>query len=314
MNLINSIQEIQKYIVVSSSFDFDRAKPYIRKAQNKYIIPLISKGEYDYFIAEKNDVLESKRIVRELIEEACVNLAFHLGFSSLAVHFTNYGIVHTELQEVKQSEWAEKRDLHRSFIRDGNQALDDALREMEYYLDCFPHWRKSPSFTVLNESFNKHTGDFQKWFNIGNSRQTFLALKPAIREIKERYFLPMLGEGTIELIKAKTTNTVIYRALELCQKAEVALTIANATKTGIFEIEEAGMFLSRESLPWERSKKHLASNKFDQLSDQKQRAGEEYLKKLKRLISENLTLFPNYEFKPNSLKTKLIKKRSGLAI
>ena len=315
MNLINSTQEIQKYVTVSSSFDFERANPYIRKAERKYIIPLISKREYTYFIANKEDSLNSKRVVRELIEEACVNLAFHLGFSALAVHFTNYGVVQTDLQDARQSDWAEKRDLHRSFIRDGNQALDEALKEMEYYLDYFPFWRSSSSFTMLNESFNKHTDDFQQWANIGGSRQTFLALKPTVREVGERYFLPMLGQATIDLIKARTTHPTLSRALELCQKAEAALTIASVAKTGHFEFTETGMFLTGEVLPWEKPyKKEKDLKKFDQLSEQKQKAGEEYLKKLKRLISENLTLFPNCELIPNSLETKLIKKKSGLAI
>ena len=314
MNLINSTEDIQKYITVSSSFDFDRALPYIRKAERKYIIPLINKNEYKYFIETENDTSESKEIVRELIEEACVNLAFHLGFAALIVHITNYGVTNTDLKDTKQSDWSEKRDLHRSFIRDGNQALDDALKEMETYIDEFLSWRSSKSFTVLNEHFNRHTDDFQQWYNIHSSRQTFLALRPTIREIKEQYFLPLLGEDTIAHIKNRTSNIIVSRALELCQKAEAAFTIANIAKTGTFEVTETGFFLRWETLPWEKAYKDVDLKKLDRLCKQKQTAGEEYLKKLKTLIEENLTEFPDYIPDVKSSEIQIIKKKSGLAI
>lgn len=312
--LINSTEEIQNHVTVLSSFDFDRAKPYIRKAERNYIIPLISEEEYQYFIDNQSDDLSSKKKVRELIEEATVNLAFHLGFSVLKVHIGNYGITDTDVDEAKQSSWADKRDLQRTFIRDGNKALDDALKTMENYFDEFPHWRASNSFTVLNEHFNRHTDDFQLWFNIHNSRQTFLALRPTIREVHEKYFLPLLGDSTINLIKTRTTNTVITRALELCQKAEAAHTIAEIAKTGTFEVTETGFLLRWETLPWEKAYKDVDLKKLDRLSKAKETAGEEYLKKLKKLIEENMTLFPDYTIQTKTSGIQIIKTKSGLAI
>lgn len=316
MSLVKTTEQIQEYITVASGFDYDRAAPWIRKAERKYIVPLIGKADYNYFIENEatEEEEDSKKIIRKLLEEASINLAFHLGFAQLFKHISNYGITTTDLKDVKQSDWSEKRDLHRSYIRDGNEALDEALKEMEFYLDAFPNWRTSPSFTMLNETFCKHTDDFQKWFNIYNSRRTFLAFKPDIREITEQYFYPWLNLDTISQIKTASTNPVIVRALELAQKAEVALTIAKISKTGKFEVTETGFFLRWEALAHEKAYKDVNFKVLDRLSSLKQVAGEEYLKKLKNYIEENLNVFTNYVVETTTQTSSIIKKKSGLAI
>ena len=314
MSLVKTTNQIQKYITVTAGFDYDRAKPWLKKAERKYITPLIGKEEYQYFIDNETDILDSKKAVRELLEEATVNLAFHLGFAQLFNHISNYGVTQTDLENTKQSNWSEKRDVHRSFIRDGNEALDEALKEMEFYLDDFPDWRNSKSFTYLNESFNKHTDDFQKWFNIHNSRQTFLALKPTIREVSEQYFYPWLNSETILKIKTASSNEIVLRALELSQKAEVALTIAKISKTGTFEITETGFFLRWETLPHEKAYKDVDLKRLNKLSATKQVAGEEYLKKLKNHIEKHASVFTNYKIEVITQTSSILKKKSGLAI
>lgn len=314
MSLVKTTEQIQEYITVSYGFDYDRAKPWIVKAERKYIVPLIGKEEYKYFIDNETDTLDSKKAVRKLLEEATINLAFHLGFSQLFNHISNYGVTKPDLEKTKQSDWSDKRDLHRSFIRDGNEALDEALKEMEFYLDDFPDWRTSDSFTVLNETFNKHTDDFQKWFNIHKSRRTFLAFKPDIREVTEQYFYPWLNSDTIIQIKTASTNPIIVRALELAQKAEVALTIAKISKTGKFEVTETGFFLRWEALAHEKAYKDVNFKVLDRLSSLKQVAGEEYLKLLKIHIEDNLDVFTNYIIETTTQTSSIIKKKSGLAI
>jgi hypothetical protein len=317
MSLVTTTEQIQDYIAVSSNFDFDRVKPYIAKAERKYIVPLIGKTEYEYFIDGEIDTeteSEGKKIVRKLLEEATTNLAFHLGFATLFVHISNTGVTNDQTDNAKQSDWHHKVDLHRSFIRDGNEALDEALKEMEFYLDDFQDWSDSSSFTILNESFNKHTDDFQKWFNIHNSRQTFLALKPTIREVSEQYFFPWLDSDTITQIKSSSSDQVVKRALELAQKAEVALTVAKIAKTGTFQVTDTGFFLRWEALPHEKAYKDVDSKKLNMLCDSKQTAGEEYLKKLKTHIEANPDTFSDYTVPTSTTQNSIIKKKSGLAI
>ncbi len=312
MSLINTRLELQEYVNVTSNFDFELVKPFIKRVERKYIIPTISKNEYDSLLATTitdTEVLE----VKNLLAEASANLAFHLGFAQLIVHVTNYGVVQTDLEKTKQVDWATKRDLHRTYVTAGFEALDEALKAMEFYLDKFPDWRDSEAFTIFDENFNKRTDEFQKHFNISNSRKTFLALKPIIREVEEQYFLPMLGQVTMNLIKKKSVNKILARALELAQKAEVALTISKSVDSGAFIMTGSSAIYKWEQLPWEKSSE-FSEERLEKLRDAKQKSGEEYLKKLKTLLVNNPDTFPDYKTKNSSPSQNIIKLKSGLAL
>jgi hypothetical protein len=67
-------------------------------------------------------------------------------------------------------------------------------------------------------------------------------------------------------------------------------------------------------LPWEKAYKDVDLKKLDRLSKSKEAAGEEYLKKLKKLIEDNITLFPDYTIQTKTSGIQIIKTKSGLAI
>ncbi|WP_281991396.1 DUF6712 family protein [Aquimarina aggregata] len=312
MNLVNDTIELQEHVNVSHKFDFDLAKPFIKRVERKYIIPNTSQKEYDRLLSDTitdADVLK----VKTLLAEASSNLAFHLGFTQLVVHVTNYGAVQTDLENTKAVDWATRRDLQRTYVQAGFEALDDALKAMELYLDKFPDWRDSGAFTIFDENFNKRTDEFQRHFNISNSRKTFIALKPIIREVEEQYFLPMLGKETMGLIKNRSTIPVLMRALDLAQKAEVALTIAKSVDSGAFIMTGSSAIYRWEQLPWEKSNEY-SDERIEKLREAKQNAGEEYLKKLKTLLQENPEVFPNYISNVSNTSGNVLKLKSGLAL
>lgn len=310
MNLVNNTEELQEYVNVVYNYDFEKARPFIKRAERKYIIPNISRGTYQSILqgSEDPDIKE----VRNLLAEASANLGFHLGFSQLSVDITNYGTMETDLEKTKSVDWATKRDLQREFVSAGFEALDEALKMMELFVDKFPIWRDSDAYTVFNENFNKRTDEFHKYFNINNSRKTFVALKPIIREVEEQYFLPMLGTRVMELIKRRSSDFYLARALELCQMAEVALTIAKSVDSGAFIMTGSSAMYRWEQLPWEKTAPY-SDDRLEKLKATKQKAGEEYLKKLKKLITDNPNTFPFFEETKHQPK-RILKLKSGLSI
>ncbi|TSE02602.1 hypothetical protein FOF46_30735 [Aquimarina algiphila] len=312
MNLVNNRLELQEYVNVTWNFDFDKALPFIKRAERKYIIPNIGKEEYTTILnhdGSDSDIAE----VKYLLAEASANLAFHLGFSQLCVHITNYGTKQTELEDTKSIDWATKRDLQRGFTDTGFEAIDEALKAMEYYVDKFPDWRDSAAYSVFNEHFNKRTDEFQQHFNISSSRKTFIALKPIVRKIEEQYFLPMLGEEAMNLIKTRTMDPVLSRALDLCQKAEVALTIAKSVDSGAFVMTGSSAMYIWEQLPWEKTSEY-SDERLHKLKDSQQKDGEEYLKKLNALLVKHPDVFPIPQRESKPANKNIIKLKSGLGL
>ncbi len=311
MNLVNTTEEVEEHARVLK-LEFNTIKPFIKRVERKYIIPHIGTETYAELL--KDDVLDTdQKNTKALLQEAIVNLSFYIGFAQLTTNFTDYSLSFIETDNTKPVDWATKRDLQKTYFDTGFDALDEALKMMEHYVDKFPYWRDSESYTVFNEHFTKRTDEFQRHFNIGNSRKTFIALKPIMREVEEQYFLPMLGKKTITHIATKTANPIISRALDLCQKAEIAFSISKSVTTGSYLFDGESAKYIWERLPWEKETIPNTET-LTTLSKNKHAAGKAYLIKLQTFIENNLEYFPDYipKEKTNTSKTFLLK--SGLAI
>lgn len=309
--IVNTTQDLYKHVNVNSTYDFSKAAPFIRRAERKYLIPTIGKETYTALQSasiEDPDVLQ----VKFLLAEASSNLGFHLGFTQLCIDLTNYGATEADLEHAKTLDWATKRDLQRDLVTAGFEALDEALKEMEYYVDKFPEWRDSEAYSVFKEHFNRRTDEFQQEFDIHYSRKTFIALKPTVREVHEHYFLPMLGSDLVDKIKERTVHPLWSRALELCQKAEVSLTIAKSVDSGAFMMTGSSAMYKWEQLPWEKTESY-SSHRLAELKKSKQQAGEEYLKKLHDLLLKHPDIF-SYENSTEKKSNNIIKLTSGLVL
>lgn len=309
MNLLNSTEELRNYVDVVPDFDFSRALLFIRRVERKYIVPLIGRETYNLLL-DRNITDTDILLVKEIVAEASANLAFYVGFAQLNIFVGAGGFLQSDFEQVKQSDWAGKRDLQRSYATTGFDALEETLKLLEEYLDKFPEWRTSPAFTLFDEHFNRSATEFTKRVEISGSRRTFLALKPTLRQIKEQYFLPILGENIITLIKTRTVDKVITRALELAQFAEASLAIAAAVDNGAFTISGSSILYKWEQLPWEKTVIY-DSERLAAFKKYYQNAGENYLKLLKEHLKAHPDVF-GVEEKEKGFSTSILKLRSGL--
>ena len=314
MRLINNIADLKRHIIVSATFDFAKVLPFAKRVERKIILDLIGQDQYDSivvhtFIPENTAPINQ---VKELFEEAVANYSLLLAMPTINILITNSGTKTSENKEAVNADWKDKRDLNRSLLKTYNEALDDAFQIMEENVTDFPDWRDSKYYTVFKDLLVQQTMTFNDHFSIQKNRQTFCALKPYIREVEDQYFKAMLGTETLALIKAKSEITIINQAQELAQKACVAFTVSKAAITGTFAFTDSSFVIASDQLPWEKQSE-LSKEDRNDLKKDRQLAGEEYLKSLKKLVVANPTLFPAYQDKVEiGITAKIIKKKSGL--
>lgn len=314
-NLIDTIGKLQAHITVSGTFDFDLVLPYCKRAERKFIVPEVFYDQYIVFtehdlVEESNEPID--RVVL-LLQEASANFGLLLAVPFLNLQITNYGLKTTKTTQSENADWKDIRDLKRYLLETANEALDDALQIMEDNATDFSDWKNSEVFTYFKSSLVRHTREFQEGFDICNNRKTFRSLKNYMKEVEEQYFLPMLGKPTLNLIKEVSANETMIRVQELCRLGMVALTVAKVAVTGKFSFTATSFIIKTDELPWEKSKIELTPENQENLRKDRQNAGQEYLKKIKKTILENPTLFPDYvddEEKP--ISTKIINKKSHL--
>lgn len=309
-NLINSTEDLRQYLDVSKHFDFEKILIYIKRVERKYVQRLVGREQYTILCADVSTEGEIFK-VREVFREAVANYGLVMHLPILNSKVTNTGTRTSENDQSRSSDWKEVRDLMRTCLSAAYEAVDEALELMEAKPESFSAWVDSPAYTVFSEMFVKQTGEFNELFFINNSRVTFLALRPIMKEMQERYLQPLLKECYPVLLSGTAEGT--KKAREYAQKAIVALTIATVAETGSFLFTATGLFRYAEELPWERYGNALSDEQLEKLRCSRQNAGEEYLKKLKAELKANPQVFPCYTDTENTpLSTVVIKKKSGL--
>ena len=230
--------------------------------------------------------------VLELLQEASSNLAMLTYTFVGIIQVSDNGFHISQNQNSTVAEWWQIRDLRRALLNTGNEAIDEALAIMEANPADFTDWVEEDGYTIFTEFYVRKTQDFQQYFNIDNSRQTFLKLRPHLRKVETKYFNEILGADTVTQIKAEATNEAIT-ALELAQAAQVALTIASITNEGLFEFTASGLIVATSEVPGEK-KNILQDEALANLSQIKQEEGIAYLRKLTAHLSAYPLIFTAY--------------------
>ena len=302
MPLIKDLDDFLKYIIVDLDIEVEKLLIFSTKAERK-IKSLVGKEQYDEFVnmTEDDDV-------KDLLCSAAAQLGLLYALPSLKLRITNAGIYTTEVTDTWITEWWEIRDLHNSLKQLSFSEIDEALQMMEKDPINYPKFIHSENYTEIKSVLVTNAGTFQKYFNIENSRLTYLGLLPYLRECIDQYLLPWLGDCLYSLPESDKG----FQLLEYLQKALVAFTIAKAADSGSFSFLNNTLIVKWEEMPWEKSDK-ISDTLLANLKEARESAGMNYLNFAKNLIKENLYEFPCLTQLENQKRDTLIfKRKSGL--
>jgi len=291
--LIKTIDALKQYVSVNKNLEFASVEPYIKQAERKYIKPLIGDLLYnDYATTEPTGIeLEAYN----LFQEASANLAWFLYLPLANVQVSDSGISVAEGTNFKAAQWWQIRDLRRSFIEAGFNAIDEALKIMEANEVDFDPWSTTQGYTLFKELFVKRTDTFNRWFNINNSRKTFIALRPYLLETHHQYFTAVLNTNTQTAINAEA-ETTHKDVLEMLQASQVNYAVVKAIESGAFDLSINGLQPKLSELP--NSKQNTYNEtQINSIKLQRQNAAEAYFKKAITIIEANPSDFPDYEIK-----------------
>lgn len=292
--IVDSIEIFKKHVTCAVTFDFDIIKPYIRTQERQYLKPVLGKTLFDAW-SDAAPVDAIPKEVYELLQEASANLAM-LDYSNVGIiSISNAGFYVSESKEATPASYGQMKDFRRRLLKAGNKAFDEALTIMEDNEGEFPQWVNSEGYTQFKELFIRQTSEFQRYYNIENSRLTFLRLRPHLLKVEDKYFEALLGAETVLQIKFGIQPEE-KKALKLCQAAQVALCVAELANEGAFAITPNGLVITSEELPGETYNR-LPAKDLENFARIKFSDGNEYLKKLVSYLQENEDKFIQFSQK-----------------
>lgn len=258
--MIQNTQNLKKYVSVSENFDFDEFAPYIDKAQRTYLQRYVGKLYFEQ-LPKTGEDLEVRKEAQKLVDCAMANFGYYLFTPYASLSLDASGMYNHESENRSKITVWQLNDIRRDLLRAGHEAMDELLELLEKNASVFEHWHNSYS-TIYNELLVNSTSVFQKFYNISNSRQTFLSLQPAIRLVEDKILKTTFHSDLLNRLKQSDLNAVGTELKSLLQQAVIYATVAKVCNEGIFELTATGIKMKFDALDYE---KNVPVEKLEQL-------------------------------------------------
>lgn len=256
--LFKTIAEIKTFLPIGAGNDFNRLKPHIENAENKYIKPLLGTAMYDElqefykieYPAEPSEVQEATKELLGKVQHALIHLAYFSGFDFLNISISDAGFNRTESTTMKGLYKYQEDNIRKYFSDAGFNGLDDVLVFIEENIAHFGEFKLSNNWTILKQSFLptvKVVEDLP--FNLHNSRLIFLALKPGVAFIEDTVIRKVMGETIYAEIKTEMAKdeplAKVTAILPYIRKPLIYLASAHLMEETGAELGDKGLFFEK---------------------------------------------------------------------
>jgi hypothetical protein len=164
----------------------------------------------------------------------------------------------------------------------------------------FDLWKDSTAYKKGTSPFFRHTTAFNYYYNIFESRRTFLALIPHINDICEDIITPVICNDLFLEIKNDLESDTVSDAnsvlLHHIRKAVAYLAVAKAAPYLSIVVESDGFKIvsSTEGMDKRDTAMNQHQARIDKLVNHALYEGNKNLNRLKKYIADNAQLYPLY--------------------
>ena len=155
--LFKTIEEIKEYLAVNLSSDINSLLPYIKRAEQKFIVPVLSQDQYDDLkdwynqgsgSSTGSDLTEQQyEDLLEKVQAALANLAYLLYIPIGNLQISDGGFHVTETTNKKIASQYRIDEIKESFREAGYEGIDVLLEFLEKNADTYTEWMSSSAYT-----------------------------------------------------------------------------------------------------------------------------------------------------------------------
>ncbi|MEO6282185.1 MAG: DUF6712 family protein [Dyadobacter sp.] len=206
--LISTIDEIRQYAPVSRDLNFKSIEPAVRKAERRFIIPLLgvdfhTELKLDY---EGGTLDAAQTQLLGYIRSASVPLALWYYVQIGGVQIDDSGIYKTRTDQRWNLGDREQKTLETSYLFEGLEALDDLMNYLADKIVEFPDYADSKEFKAERLSLVPSASMVQGLFNMLYPRVTFRAMREGIRYHEQERIAPIMQGYYANLVAKKESE------------------------------------------------------------------------------------------------------------
>lgn len=289
-------EEIKKYLPVNVTLNYRSLAPYLALAEQKYIASVIGNEQFEKIIDYYNSNTQSfaYSLALEMIQAACVNLAYFEGYDTISIMLTDNGAMSQVDKEHKLYRYQEI-NLKKTLKEQGYNNIDSLLKHLEKNLPLFPEYRDSTQRQKLLKSLITTTEDINSVFCIENSRLIYIKLKYYIQNVENLYIPHRIGKQFYQNIIQDKNNALFLPFIDDLKNYIIFKAISEAiTELKKLPTEKGLIFettLTREGTKQEQvdTKELIKTSAFYN------EKAEAYLSNVINFLNENKNQYPLYK-------------------
>ena len=211
MALFKTTAEIKKHVPsFNKNITWATLEPFAEQSELKYIVPLLGNEQYVELESkyQANTMTAAQTALLKQVQRPLAYYIFYEAQPFLSVQVGDMGVQEQSSSEGTSNparQWV-ANNLRRSAIKSADTFADKLLEYLETNHETFPKWTASTAYTKTRDSFVNTTAQLAEHLHIGNSRRTFLALRPFISLVEKEFILPALKLAILDDLKAKIAD------------------------------------------------------------------------------------------------------------
>ena len=295
------MEEIRKFVPVSSSSDFDSVAPHIANAERDYLIPIIGTAMFEKLmvfyetklVEDLTEVEQKSAELLRLIQSSVIHIAYWIGFDLLNSHISDGGFKRTESTSVKGLFKYQEENLKIYFRTNGFNGLDTVLQYLETNSSDFSEFSESPAFSLLKSAFIPTTDIFNELVFINKSRLTFLRMKSHMQLIEDTEISTILGPTAFAFVKSEMVKPIpeakVTKLLSYVRKPVAYLASALLMEESGADLADNGLFFTSTAAGFnnDSERKPATSDRIAILVNRNRNIGNAYLDQLRSYLAAN---------------------------
>jgi len=247
----------EHYPDVNMNMMWSELSPYIRQAVRTFLLPFLGQAYYDDIaddIQAGTSLTTHQAEFVERMRDAAAYAAIMTVLPKKKTAITSMGAVEPVGKEgtTSTSLWGFRTTLW-SVAQDADRYIDQMLEFLEARAKAgdtnFDLWANDAAFNMGKADLFRTTGEFNTYQNINNSRRTYLALLPILKQATKQHLIPVVSQEQYDALvaayRADTLTSAQEKLLEKVRMAAAAWAVYYATnKMAILPDQEGWRVIS----------------------------------------------------------------------
>lgn len=230
MSLFKTTLELKDYIAIDANTSFKTLLPYVKEAEQQFIIPIIGQALFDEINAQYNSVPPTlsadNTSLLPYIQKPLAYYAQLLGLNELSVVFGDMGTRdHNSTDHSSPAPRWKQEKLEMQLLTKGDRQSDILLSYLEAKASAskYPSWFSDISLnTKMSGVIVYNTVIASKYIDINESRRIFLRLKKYIKDVERSIIKKLVGASQYDLLvnQLQTLSSIPLTSTNLLEKLE----------------------------------------------------------------------------------------------